>query len=135
MLDDTLFLRSGANTEEEPTPALLCDLIAIAVPFWSRSSKLGGIAQPDPAYVWNLAAAALQNDFMAPSISTVQGAMLDMIGRPVYSIVWNIYNVGRTTALAHSFGLHRDPTTWKISENEKRRRIKTWWGLFINDKW
>ena len=78
---------------------------------------------------------ALQEDFMAPSSSTVHAALLDLVGRPIHGVIGNIVNAGRTVTLAHSLGLNRDPTSWKATEHEKIVRIKLWWGVLIHDYW
>ena len=72
---------------------------------------------------------------MAPTISTVHAALLDMIGRPVMQVTGNIVNAGRVVTLAHSLGLHRDPTLWKARTHEKNVRIRLWWGVLIHDYW
>jgi hypothetical protein len=77
----------------------------------------------------------LQEEFLAPSIETVEAALIELNGRPIESITGNVINSGRTVALAHSLGLNRDPSTWKISDEEKCRRIKLWWGVLIHDRW
>lgn len=131
--DAVLDLLRGAGNKV--SPVLLCDLYASALPLWSRSNRLKHHPRPDIPYFWNLAVAALQDDFMAPSISTIQCSAVDMIGRPVYSIMWNIVNEGRTVALAHSFGLNRDPRAWKSSDHEKSLRIRAWWAVLVNAFW
>lgn len=72
---------------------------------------------------------------MAPSLTTVHAALLDMLGRPIYHVTGNIINAGRTVSLAHSQGLHRDPTEWRASSAEKSLRIRLWWGVLIHDHW
>jgi hypothetical protein len=55
----------------------------------------------------------LQEEFLAPSIETVEAALIELNGRPIESITGNAINSGRTVALAHILGLNRDPSTWK----------------------
>ncbi|KAF2163958.1 hypothetical protein M409DRAFT_57062 [Zasmidium cellare ATCC 36951] len=86
-------------------------------------------------FLWNQAVAAIQEDFLGSTISTVHASLLDLIGRPVLSITGNIVTLGRTVTLAHSLGLHRDPTNWKATEHEKNVRIRLWWGVLIHDYW
>ena len=78
---------------------------------------------------------ALRDDFMAPSMATIHAALLDMLGRPIYHITGNIINAGRTVNLAHSQGLHRDPSKWRTSDGEKKLRTNVWWALVIHDHW
>ena len=72
---------------------------------------------------------------MTPSMATIHAAILDMLGRPVYQITGNITNVGRTVNLAYAQGLHRDPSSWRMGDAEKRLRIRVWWALLIHDHW
>jgi hypothetical protein len=76
----------------------------------------------------------LQEDFNESSVSTILASVLDMIGRPVNSIVGNIINEGRTLALAHTFGMNRNPTHWGCSDHEKRLRIRLWWAVAISNR-
>lgn len=113
----------------------MCVIHALSLHLWNRSSKLSAHPRPDLNYAWSLAVNALQEDFLAPSISTVQSATLDSIGRPTIAMVGNITNEGRTIALAHAFGLNRNPEPWKCSKREKTLRIRAWWGGLINNRW
>jgi len=91
--------------------------------------------RPNPAYAWNQAVVALNEDFAAPGLSTLLAALLDLNGRPVYSITGNTINIGRTVALAQSLGLNRDPTRWQLTKEEKDLRIRVWWSILIHDRW
>lgn len=51
------------------------------------------------------------------------------------SITGDTVNCGRTVALAHSLGLNRDPSSWRISNEEKRMWVQIWWGVLIYDRW
>lgn len=77
---------------------------------------------------------ALQEEFLAPGMSTVHAALLDLNGRPTTSITGNTINSGRTVGLSHILGLNRDPWTWKVSESEKNTRVRLWWGVLIHDR-
>ena len=120
---------------ERISSALVCDMYASALLFWDTSESLRPHPRPDLGYAWNQAVAALQDDYMAPTISTVHASMLDMIGRPVLGVTTNIVNIGRTATLAASLGLHRDPTSWKATSHENNVRIRLWWGVLIHDHW
>lgn len=72
---------------------------------------------------------------MAPGLSTVYSAILEMMGRPIFSVLGNDVNNGRTVSLANSLGLHRDPSNWRRSSTEKSLRIRLWWAVLINDRW
>ncbi|KAK6440373.1 hypothetical protein LTR95_003399 [Oleoguttula sp. CCFEE 5521] len=115
--------------------ALLCDIYSIALTYWNDSDALRDTARPDMQFAWNQAVLALRDDCMAPSLTTVHAALLEMLGRPVYHATGNIITAGQTVSLAHSHGLHRDPTSWQTSSAEKSLRIRVWWAVLIHDHW
>lgn len=41
----------------------------------------------------------------------------------------------QTLAIAHMLGLHLDPTSWRVSKEERDVRIRLWWAIVIHDKW
>ncbi|KXT15672.1 hypothetical protein AC579_6117 [Pseudocercospora musae] len=114
---------------------LMCDVYASALHFWNTSTHLKHFPRPDLAFMWNQAVAALQEDNLGSTIATVHASLLDLIGRPVLSITGNIVTLGRTVTLAHSLGLHRDPTGWRATDHEKHVRIRLWFGVMIHDHW
>ncbi|KAK5127651.1 hypothetical protein LTR85_006992 [Meristemomyces frigidus] len=135
VLDEIAF-----NEFWEPDPAripssLICEILASTLLFWHNSPVLKQHPRPDLSFAWNQAVTALQEDFMAPTVATVHSALIDMVGRPILQMTGNIVNAGRTASLAHSLGLHRDPTTWKAAEHEKAVRVRLWWGCVVNDHW
>ncbi|KAF3918496.1 hypothetical protein ABW21_db0205396 [Orbilia brochopaga] len=115
--------------------ALLCNIYATVVPLWGHSEILRLHPRPDSDYVWNLAVSALQEDSTSPSFATILLCGINVIGRPSLSYVGNIANSSRTVALAHSFGLHRDPRKWNKTPSEKEMRVRMWWCVFIIDSW
>ncbi|KAF3935090.1 hypothetical protein ABW19_dt0201795 [Dactylella cylindrospora] len=120
---------------QDTNSALLCNVYASIVPLWDKSEILRLHPRPDSDYIWNLAVSALQEDSTSPSFSTLLLCGINVIGRPSLYYVGNIANSSRTVALAHSFGLHRDPRKWNKSASEKDTRIKMWWCIFIVDSW
>lgn len=135
IVDEKTFADMWHKNNDRISSTLICDLYASALSFWNTSEMLRQHQKPDSHFIWNQAVAALQDDFMAPTIATVHAALLDMIGRPVIQVTGNIVNTGRVVTLAQSLGLHRDPTLWKATAHEKSVRIKLWWGVLINDYW
>lgn len=110
-------------------------MYAIALPYWSVSSHLQTWPRPDLAFAWNQAVIALNEDFEAPSITTLLSVLLDLSGRPSLEMRYNLINVGRAVCLARSLGLHRDPTNWQVPEAEKHFRANLWWTVLIHDFW
>lgn len=135
ILDDETCETLRAGQLGKVSNNLMCVLYAMSAPFWRRSETLKMHPRPDSHYVWNKAISATLEDFLSPGMPTIQAAVLDQIGRPSVSIVGNITLCGRSISLAQTFGLHRDPSKWNITENEKSLRIRLWWGCLINDHW
>ena len=135
VLDEITFSKMWLNDPDSISSTLVCDLYASALQVWGRSAALCRQTRPDSHFIWNQAVAALQDDFMAPTISTVHAAVLDLLGRPVIGVAGNIVNAGRIVTLAQSLGLHRDPSSWKATSHEKSVRINLWWGILIHDYW
>ncbi|CAD0019581.1 unnamed protein product, partial [Aureobasidium pullulans] len=117
---DLVDLKHGAANVSS---ALWSYIITNAFSSWDQSPKLRKHPRPDPIYACNVAVAALQEDFNESSVSTILCSVLDMIGRP-----------GRTIALAHTFGMNRNPTHWGCSDHEKRLRTRTWWAVLITNR-
>lgn len=135
ILDEEAFCDLWKREPDRISSTLVCDIYCITLLFWNKSDVLATHPRPDLSFAWNQAVTALQDDFMAPTVSTIESALLDMNGRPVIQVTGNIINAGRTVTLAHSLGLHRDPTAWKATRREKNLRIRLWWGVFIQDSW
>lgn len=135
VLDQKTFLDIWRKDDEKISSALVCSLYASACIFWSTSESLRSRAAPDLDFIWNASVVALQEDFLAPAISTLHAALLDMVGRPVGATTVNIANAGRVVTLAQSLGLHRDPRSWQITDHEKSVRIRLWYGVLIHDYW
>lgn len=135
VIDETAFWSLWRKDARRISPTLLCDVYAVTLAYWDCSEKLRGHSRPDVQFIWNQAVLALRDEFMAPSMATIHAALLDMLGRPIYHITGNIINAGRTVNLAHSQGLHRDPSKWRVSNAEKKLRTNVWWALVIHDHW
>ncbi|KAL3474945.1 hypothetical protein BJX99DRAFT_247867 [Aspergillus californicus] len=117
------------------SPTLTCDFFALALILWNHSARLKKIPPPDPLFVWNVAVEALQQDFLVPGLSTLYAVVLDMVGRPICSVMANTINNGRAVSLALSMGLNRKPCNWKRPAIEKDLRARLWWAVLIHDHW
>jgi hypothetical protein len=124
-----------SGSEEEPATTLLCHVYAMALVYWKHMPKLARHPKPDVRYAINLTVAALHEDYSAPGLSTVSAALLDLTGRPIFSMTGNAISCGRLVSLAHCLGLNRDPSHWKIPLSDKKQRIRLWWGVVIHDRW
>lgn len=116
---------------------LICEIYAMSLILWKTSKAISATGRlvPDIRYMWNLAVSAMNDDFVAPDMSTVLSCILDLLGRPTTSITYNAVNVGRVVALAQSLGLNRNPKNWDLDARQKHLHIRTWWAILIHDQW
>ncbi|OJD14407.1 hypothetical protein AJ78_05254 [Emergomyces pasteurianus Ep9510] len=135
IFDEASFLESYKSDNGSLPPALMCQVYAQSLIYWGQSQILAPHPKPDIRYAVNLAVAALHEEFSAPGLSTLSTSLIDLTGRPIFSMTGNAINSGRTVALSHSLGLNRDPSSWKLSRAEKNQRIRLWWGVLIHDRW
>ncbi|PGH33859.1 hypothetical protein GX50_03338 [[Emmonsia] crescens] len=135
IFDEASFLESYRSDNGSLPPALMCQVYAQSLIYWGQSQILAPHPKPDIRYAVNLAVAALHEEFSAPGLSTLSASLIDLTGRPIFSMTGNAINSGRTVALSHSLGLNRDPSSWKLSRAEKYQRIRLWWGVLIHDRW
>lgn len=134
-MDQDTFLDMWHRDRNRISPTLACDIYAVTIPYWAGAESLQSRTCPDTVFTWNLAVAALEEDFTAPSITTLASVLLDLSGRPALEMRHNILNVGRACQLSQSLGLHRNPTDWQISTPEKNLRMNLWWTVLIHVYW
>ncbi|KAK0125424.1 hypothetical protein ONS96_009267 [Cadophora gregata f. sp. sojae] len=134
ILDEKL-LTEPSTSQSKGAAALLCDVYASSLVYWNQSPISSGRSRPDQRYAWNLAVQALADDFLGPDLSTLQAQVVELNGRPVYSIIGNTVGNGRAVALSYSLGVNRNPSQWNIPQQEKGLRIRLWWGVLIHDRW
>ncbi|XMA15425.1 hypothetical protein WAI453_008216 [Rhynchosporium graminicola] len=134
VIDETLLIEDSPS-EKKVSAALICEIYASSLVYWHKAPVSSGRTRPDQRYAWNLAVQALADDFLGPDLSTLQAAIVELNGRPVYSIIGNVVNIGRAVALSYSLGVNRNPSQWNISQREKDLRVRLWWGVLIHDRW
>ncbi|GAB1191060.1 hypothetical protein APSETT444_000229 [Aspergillus pseudonomiae] len=134
LLDEQLFMELY-KAGDKLSPVLVCYFFSVSLVLWHHSPMLRQFPKPDVYFIWNLAVEALQQDFLAPALSTMYSVLLDMGGRPIYSMLVNTINNGRAVTLAQTLGLNRDPTNWRRPKSEKSLRIRLWWAVVIHDRW
>lgn len=135
IVDLSVFENLEHMQDEEFPSTLLCYVYMVSAHLWSSSPGLTHISSPHFARATNLAIAALQADFMAPTVHTIAAAVLDLLARPVKSVTTNILTIGKLVALAQSHGLPRDPTRWSKSPEPVPLRKCLWWAVVIQDQW
>mgnify|MGYP001083432947 CR=1 FL=1 len=124
-----------SDTPHDPPATLLCQLYSMSLVYWHHTPKLASHPKPDARYAVNLTVAALHEEFSAPGLSTISAALIDLTGRPIFSMTGNAVSCGRMVSLAHCLGLNRDPNSWRLPRHEKNQRIRLWWGVVIHDRW
>ena len=124
------------HRSELPYP-LLCEIYAVTMIYWQRAgdSSMKNRPQPDLQYIWRQTVRALDEEFAAPSFSTILACILDLVGRPTTLVTYNALNIGRLVALSQSLGLNRGPRKWRLDDRKKALRVRTWWAILIHDWW
>lgn len=119
-----------------PQP-LACQLYAVSLTFWRRSSGPALRSQPCPdvRHIRSQAVSALHDDFTVPSFATVLSCLLDLTGRPTTSMTYDAVNVGRLVALSQSLGLNRSIRNGQLDSRKRALRVRTWWAILIHDWW
>ncbi|CAG8924905.1 unnamed protein product [Penicillium salamii] len=124
-----------AEDLQDPPAALVCQVYSMSLVYWKHTQKLSCHPKPDVRYAVNMTVAALHEEFSAPGLDTISAALIDLTGRPIFSMTGNAVSCGRMLSLANCLGLNRDPNSWKLSQPEKDQRIRLWWGVVIHDRW
>ncbi|KAJ5384850.1 Transcription factor [Penicillium concentricum] len=124
-----------AEDLHDPPAALVCQVYSMSLVYWKHTQKLACHPKPDVRYAINMTVAALHEEFSAPGLDTISAALIDLTGRPIFSMTGNAVSCGRMLSLANCLGLNRDPSNWKLSPAEKNQRIRLWWGVVIHDRW
>lgn len=135
VIDREEILKTNQNVSTDALDTLLCTVYAITLICWNESSLKRRGACPDQRFFWNLSVKALSEDFLAPALSTLQAVLVDLAGRPSYSITGNVINIGRAVSLANSLGLNKDCSKWQVALDERQLRTRVWWGVLIHDIW
>ncbi|BCS29117.1 putative C6 transcription factor [Aspergillus puulaauensis] len=124
-----------SDSPSEPPASLLCQVYSMSLVHWKHTPSLACHPKPDVRYAVNLTVAALHEEFSAPGLSTVSAALIDLTGRPIFSMTGNAISCGRMVSLAHCLGLNRDPSNWRLSKQEQNQRVRLWWAVVIHDRW
>jgi hypothetical protein len=124
-----------ADDLHDPPAALVCQVYSMSLVYWKHTQNLACHPKPDVRYAINMTVAALHEEFSAPGLDTISAALIDLTGRPIFSMTGNAVSCGRMLSLANCLGLNRDPSNWKLSQAEKNQRIRLWWGVVIHDRW
>lgn len=135
IFDGQAFWEAYISDSDDVPTTLLCQVYAMSLVYWKSTPQLARHPKPDVRYAINLTVAALHEEFSAPGLSTLSAALVDLTGRPIFSLTGNAISCGRIVSLSHCLGLNRDPSSWKIPLHEKKQRIRLWWAVVIHDRW
>ncbi|KAL4879708.1 fungal-specific transcription factor domain-containing protein [Aspergillus karnatakaensis] len=134
-------------------PALIGIICRLAAPFYftepspSSPITITSTSETEPPaknqYSWPPWRTYLHQTLTAqsrsPRLSTLETALL-FTNRPLETHrapnlpgLWP--QIGSMVGMAHELGLNVDPTGWPISESERKRRVRIWWGVYMADKW
>ncbi|EPX73766.1 transcription factor [Schizosaccharomyces octosporus yFS286] len=129
------FLLSYKNGARNVPSILLAALYSLSLIYWKKDPRLSNIPPLDQRKMWNLVEDGLNFHFTQPRLSTIQAALLYLIGRPLSNMYSLTSILSRTTVLSQLLGFNHDCTNWEIPNEEKTIRKRIWWAIFIADKW
>lgn len=136
IFDEVMFRRIFIANKDKVSPGLLSNLYGNALIYWNTSPRLSSVTCPEHRAIWIQAENALNLEFLStPGISTIITIILNISGRPSSHHLSNGGQLGVAVALAHAFGLNKDPSEWNLSPSEKKFRTRIWWLLVIYDRW
>lgn len=111
---------------------LIAVIYSLAIPFSQNApNHLGSLN----AYIQQ----ALPIERRYPRLETIEAALLfchihTRIHRALTTPgLWE--EIGALVGMSHDLGLNVNPTAWNLSNSDLNRRIRLWWGVYIQDKW
>ncbi|KAF5969712.1 transcriptional activator of allantoin GABA catabolic [Fusarium bulbicola] len=116
-----------------PSAALRASMYALALKHCPLAQDV------DPWVFTDFNKQAVNIERHAPKLETIEAALLfaqrhaHVLRAP--TMPGMSAEVGSIAGMALNLSLNIDPISWDISEAEKRRRRRLWWGVFIQDKW
>ncbi|WBW72048.1 DNA-binding transcription factor [Schizosaccharomyces osmophilus] len=129
------FLLLFHTSKNKISPILLMAMYAASILYWDADESLRNFPRVDSKKLWDMTEESLNQSFSLPRLSTLQAAVIFLAGRPWINVAGNWSILTRAVALALILGFHLDCSDWQIPEEEKILRIRTWWALFISEKW
>ncbi|KAH8690613.1 fungal-specific transcription factor domain-containing protein [Talaromyces proteolyticus] len=112
---------------------LLASMYALSHKFCSEAGQI------DPWIFLDFLGRALPLEARNPKLDSIEAALL-YSQRHTYifrapTMPGMIAETGSLIGMSHDIGLNVDPTNWRISETDKKRRIRLWWAVYMQDKW
>lgn len=135
------------SKREPPDPEsapihLLGAIYSIALPFATYDDRLCidfAYKAPSAQKLFNLAWKSLNRSLHAPTLATVQAALILLLRPPSNELVldsafkWAL--LGILVSTAQTIGLHLDVSHWKLPKQELLLRKRLSWAVFAFDKW
>lgn len=119
--------RSGAPS------SLLASIFALAHPYCHEAQEI------NPWQFMDFTSQALPIEARNAKLETVEAALLHaqrhtyIFRAPTMPGMWA--DVGSIVGMSQDVGLNMDASGWNISEDEKKRRKRVWWAVYMQDKW
>lgn len=135
------------SKSEPPDPEsapihLLAAIYSIALPFATYDDRLCidfAYKAPSTRKLFNLAWKSLNRSLHAPTVTTVQSALILLLRPPANELVldsafkWAL--LGTLVSTAQTIGLHLDVSNWRLPKHELLLRKRLSWAVFAFDKW
>jgi hypothetical protein len=112
---------------------LLASVFALAHPYCVEAQAF------DP-WVWmDFISQALPIEARNAKLETIEAALLHaqrhtyIFRAPTMPGLWT--DVGSIVGMSQDVGLNIDASNWDIPEDQKKRRKRLWWAVYMQDKW
>lgn len=132
ILHKKVFLEKHGRTYRELTPLGLIAVYILALHWWSYSTDLASIPQPDVKNLERMVPKLMADCWDRPKISDLQAGLV-LSQRPGGEDSWTL--TGQLVAMAQNLGIHVDCSDWRVPDWERGVRKRVAWALFAQDKW
>lgn len=115
------------------SPSLLAAIFSLAHPYCSDAQSI------NPWLFMDFDSQALPIEARNAKLETVEAALLYaqrhtyIFRAPTMPGMWA--EVGSLVGMSQDVGLNIDASRWDIPEDQKKRRKRLWWAVYMQDKW
>lgn len=123
--------RSLQNSTTSST--LLASVFALAHPYCIEAQSL------DPWDFIDFVSQALPIEARNVKLETIEAALLHaqrhtyIFRAPTMPGLWS--DMGSIVGMSYDIGLNIDATNWDIPDDQKKRRKRLWWTVYVQEKW
>jgi hypothetical protein len=139
ILHKGVFLEKYARSYREFSPALLAAVYLLTTNYWRCSPVLANRPKPDACRLYELAIESYDLTIYRPKLSSAQAGLLIAQYECFSSDIMACGSRGKLTAqlvsMAHTMGLHLDPSRWDLPAWEVSLRCRLAWAVYVQDKW